>query len=226
MKRNGSSMKEYIRDLAKTNLFSGIEPDKIISLLDCIQARCVEYKKDAFIIEEGSTVYDFGIILSGHAQAVKWDISNRLIIITLLKKGSETGVILAASLDHKSPVTLQAKDDVSILLIPFDSVFARCSKSCPWHDKLLRNYVGIVAEKGLILHERIDCLLKSTVRKKIFAYLTRISNEQQAWMFTIPLNRNEMAEYLNVERSALSRELSNMKKEGLIDYHKNCFKLL
>ena len=179
-------MKEYVEDLAKTSLFSGMRPDQIDGLLDCIQAKRVEYKKDAFIIEEGSTVYDFGVMLSGHAQAVKWDASDRLIIITLLEKGSEIGVILAASLDHKSPVTVQAKDDVSALLIPFDRVFVRCEKACPWHDRLLRNYISIVAEKGLVLHERIDCLLKPTVRGKVLAYLIRISHERQSRTFSIP----------------------------------------
>lgn len=142
----------------------------------------------------------------------------------LLEKGSEIGVILAASSEHKSSVSVQVQDDVSVLLIPFDRVFVRSEKACPWHDKLLRNYISVVAEKGLVLHERIDCLLKPAAREKIMAYLIHVSHEQQSRTFSIPLNRNTMAEYLNIERSALSRELSIMKKDGLIDYYKNCFK--
>ena len=90
----------------------------------------------------------------------------------------------------------------------------------------MKNYISIVAEKGLVLHERINCLLKPTVREKIMAYLLRVSREQARSSFQIPLNRNAMAEYLNVERSALSRELSGMKRDGLIDYHRNHFTLL
>jgi len=219
-------MTEYIEDLAQTNLFWEIEPNDIAGLLGCINARRVEYRKDDLIIEEGSMVYDFGIILSGHGRSIKWDTNDKVIIITLLKKGSEIGIILAASLEHKSPVSVQAQDDVSVLLIPFDRVFTRCKKACPQHDKLLRNFINIVAEKGLVLHERIDCLLKSTVREKILAYLTRVSREQHSRTVSIPINRNAMAEYLNVERSALSRELSKMKREGILDYRKNDFKLL
>jgi CRP-like cAMP-binding protein len=218
-------MNELIEDLRQTKLFLGIEPHEIEGLLDCLCTKRVDYAKGDYIIEEGSKVYDFGIILSGHGRAIKWDPSGRLIIITLLKKGSEIGVILAASLDHRSPVTVQAQDDVSVLQIPFERVLTRCEKACPCHDKLLRNYINIVAEKGLVLHERIDCLLRPTVREKILAYLLRVSHEQQKSIFTIPMNRNAMAEYLNVERSALSRELSNMKRDGLIDYHKNSFRL-
>lgn len=219
-------MSEYIKDLAQTKLFSGIEPENIAGLIGCIKARRVEYAKGEFIVEEGSMVYDFGILLSGHGRAIKWDSNDKLIIITLLKKGSEIGVILAASLEHRSPVSVQALDDVSVLLIPFDRVLNSCEKACPQHSKLLRNYINAVSEKGLVLHERIDCLLKTTVREKILAYLTRISRERQSQTFSIPLNRNTMAEYLNIERSALSRELSNMKRDGLIDYHKNSFRLL
>lgn len=102
-----------------------------------------------------------------------------MILISLLKKGSEIGVILAASLEHKSPVTVQAEDDVLVLQIPFERVLARCEKACPRHDRLLRNYISIVAEKGLVLHERIDCLLRPTIREKILTYLQRIACEQQ-----------------------------------------------
>ncbi len=219
-------MKEIIEDLKQTNLFSNIDPQDIDGLLDCLCTKRIDYAKGDTIIEEGSCVYDFGIVLSGHGRAIKWDPSDRLIIISLLKKGSEIGVILAASLDHKSPVTVQAQDDVSVLQIPFERVLTRCKKACPKHDRLLRNYINIVAEKGLVLHERIDCLLRSTIREKILTYLWRVSREQQRKIFTIPMNRNAMAEYLNVERSALSRELSNMKRDGVIDYHKNTFRLL
>ena len=218
-------MNEYLEDLAQMNLFSGIEPGEIAELLNCLQARRVQYASGEMILEEGSRVRKFGIILSGHARSIKWDTSGRVIILTLLEKGSEIGVLLAAQPEKESPVSIQAQDDVSVLMIPYDRVLAPCIKACPKHDRLLRNYISIVAQKGLFLHERIDCLLKSTVREKIMTYLLRISHEQKSTSFQIPLNRNAMSEYLNIERSALSRELSNMKRDGLIDYHLNNFRL-
>lgn len=219
-------MKDYITDLTKTSLFSDIAPYEIEELLDCIHARRVEYAKGDVILEEGSNVNHFGIILSGRGRAVKQDAAGRPIIITLLEKGSEIGVILAASLAHPSPVSVQVQEDATILMIPFSGILDRYQKSCPKHDLLLRNYIKIIADKGLLLHERIDCLLKPTVRDKILTYLLRISHQQKKIFFTVPLDRNAMAEYLNVDRSALSRELSKMKRDGLIDYHKSVFKLL
>lgn len=213
-------------DLAQTKLFSGIIPEEIAGLLDCIQARCARYFKDEMIIEEGNRVHEFGVMLSGHGRSIKWDASDRLIIITLLQKGSEIGVLLAASPEHESPVSVQAQEDASVLLIPYDRLLTRCERACPKHERLLRNYIGIVAEKGLVLHERINCLLKPTLRDKILTYLLRVSREQQSRTVSLPMNRNAMAEYLNIERSALSRELSFMKRDGLIDYQKNNFSIL
>jgi CRP-like cAMP-binding protein len=134
--------------------------------------------------------------------------------------------MLAASPEHESAVFVQAQSDVSVLSIPYDGLLTWCKKACPKHIRLIKNYIGIVAGKGLVLHERIDCLLRPTVRDKIMNYLLRVAREQQNRAFTIPMNRNEMAAYLNIERSALSRELSYMKRDGLIAYSRNSFRLL
>ena len=127
---------------------------------------------------------------------------------------------------QKSRRRTGARGCFGITEIPFERVLARCERGCPRHDRLLCNYINTVAEKGLVLHERIDCLLRPTIREKILTYLWRVSRDQQKRTFTIPMNRNAMAEYLNVERSALSRELSYMKRDGIIDYHKNMFRLI
>ncbi|MFR1478963.1 MAG: Crp/Fnr family transcriptional regulator [Hydrogeniiclostridium mannosilyticum] len=219
-------MNYYLEDLARTNLFSGIEPEEIAGLLDCLRAGCVSYSSGEMIIEEGSRVHKIGVMLSGHARSIKWDASDRVIILTMLGKGSEIGVLLAAQPERESPVSVQAQDDISVLMIPYDRTLAPCVKACSKHSRLLRNYISVVAEKGLVLHERINCLLKPTVRGKILAYLRQVSRDQKSNSFQVPFNRNGMSEYLNIERSALSRELSSMKRDGLIDYHRNEFRLL
>jgi CRP-like cAMP-binding protein len=212
-------------ELTRMPLFSGIKQDELAGLLDCVSARRAEYAKDGFIVEEGDHVSEFGVVLAGLGRSVKWDASGKMAIITLLEKGGVFGVLLAARQEQASSVFVQAVDDISVLLVPYDKLVARCERNCPQHELLLRNYISAVADKGLELHERISCLLRPTVRDKITAYLRKISCERKSRIFDIPLNRNTMAEYLNVERSALSRELSAMKRDGLIDYHRNSFKL-
>ena len=216
---------EYMETLSLSGLFSAIDPRELSGLLNCIQARYVKYKKDDFVIEKGSTVSEFGLILTGQCCSLKWDASGRRVILTFIEKGMLIGLMIAAKEGHSSPVSVQATEDSYIMLIPFARIISPCSKDCHRHRRLLTNYISALAEKGLELHERINCLLEPSVRDKIMTYLSRISKEQESRTFAIPINRNAMAEYLNIERSALSRALSGMKKDGLIDYHKNLFKL-
>ncbi|WP_343208429.1 Crp/Fnr family transcriptional regulator [Anaerolentibacter hominis] len=210
--------------LGRCALFSGISPEQIPGLLIHIHSNRREYQKGSQIVREGEPISEFGILLSGGAHAVKEDLQGRPVLISLIKPGGEIGVLLAASRGHTSPVTVQAAEDSAVLVIPFHTMIARCSS--PDHNKLLFNYVGIVAEKGLLLHDRISCLLKPSVREKVKTYLALISNGKDKVPFEIPLDRAGMADYLNVDRSALSRELSRMKKDGLIDYYKNTFVIL
>lgn len=211
--------------LESAALFAGIKPELILRLLRCIGAREVKVPKGGRIIEEGEPVAQFSILLSGSGRSVKTDAEGRVILITLLSPGSEIGVLLCANPDHRSPVTVQADEDSSVLMVWFAGLMARCAENCPQHERLIQNYAGVLARKGLTLHERIDCLLRPTVREKIMAYLNRISREQGGYSIKLPLDRSAMAEYLNVNRSALSRELSSMKHDGLIDYYKSNFEL-
>lgn len=207
-------------------LFNGIDKDKLPQLLECINARTVKYKKDEIIIEEGNHTTEFGVVLSGGAQSIKWDMSGRVIILTFIEEGSLIGVMVAARECHISPVSVQATTDTEIMLIPFKNILSQCKRGCIGHEQLLRNYINIVAEKGIELHERIDCLLEPTVRDKILKFLRKTAKEKGQTTFTIQMDRNQMAQYLNIDRTALSRELSKMQKDHLITYNKNCFVLL
>lgn len=210
--------------LAGMRLFAGIPPEEIPGLLEGLGARQVRYRPGDLLIEEGSHVRDFGVVLSGRARSVKWDPAGQLVILTLLEAGSELGILLAARPERESPVSVQATEAVSALWVPCAHLLAPCERA--GRGRLLRNYLSIAAEKGLVLHERMDCLLRPTVREKVLAYLAREGRGRRGLPFQVPLDRNAMAEYLNVERSALSRELSRMRRDGLIDYHRSTFRLL
>ena len=196
--------------LESAALFAGIKPELIPGLLRCIGAREVKVPKGGRIIKEGEPAAQFGILLSGSGRSVKTYAEGRVILIMLLSPGSKIGVL---------------DEDSSILMVWFAGLMARCAEHCPQHERLIQNYAGVVARKGLILHERSDCLLRPTVREKIMAYLNRASREQGGFSIKLPPDRSAMAEYLNVDRSALSRELSSMKRDGLINYYKSNFEL-
>ena len=219
--------KEDIAAIAASNLFKDISTEEITKLIDCMKARIKKYKKDELIIEEGSLVYDFGIILKGNARTIKWDeFTDKIFIVNISSVGASIAVMCAASLEHISPVSVIADSEVSVIYFSFEKLFNHCDKACPCHSKLLRNYVNAVAENAVYLYGRINCLIQPSIRQKVLNYLKNASKGKNRSIFSIPVNRNHMAEYLNVDRSALSRELSAMKKCGLIDYHKDSFKLL
>lgn len=211
--------------LLKTKLFESIDADGIREVLSCTGARMASYGKNATMITEQSEIKDIGVILSGHAYAYKQDLSGRRIIIAHHVSGSVFGDVLSASANQKSPVAVTAAESVSAILIPFEKVVRRCAKSCERHERLLLNLLNILSCKYFELHERMNCIIRPTLREKILFYLKGAS-EKSGDAFTIPFDRAALAEYLNADRSALSRELSAMKKEGLIDYYKNSFCLL
>lgn len=219
-------MDEYIELLGKTSLFSGISGDDIKKLLGCVHARKADYEKNETVLMEGDLISEIGIVLSGSGHSVKIDGSGKSTIITVFEKGGFIGVLLAAGRERKSPVTVQATERLSVLFIPFSRIIRHCGRTCTCHDTLSRNCFDSVAEKSLELLDRIDCLIRPTVREKIMTYLTRLARLNESSTFTISLDRSAMAEYLNADRSALSRELSKMKQDGLIDYYKNSFRIL
>ena len=216
----------YIPVLARTGLFAGLSPREISDMLPCLGPRHMRYGQGETVLWEGDRMEEIGIVLSGRARSIKTDFSGRTVIVTLLREGSYIGVLLAASRGRLSPVSVQALTPLTVLFFPLEALTRRCPRACGRHHHLLLNILDGIAEKALVLHDRNDCLIRSTVREKVLTYLRRIAAERKSRAFAIPLDRSAMAEYLNVDRSALSRELSRMRDEGLIDFHKNHFTVL
>ncbi len=212
--------------LRRSKLLSGIAPDRLPELLACLGAHRESFPAGAYVLREGRQVESVGIVLSGHARSLKLSKEGEPLIISLLESGSFIGVLLAASRDRASPVAVQAQEELSVMFFPAERLIFPCETPCGDHALLLRNFLDSVAAQSLSLNDRIDCLIRRSVREKVEAYLFRAAEEKGQREFTVPLDRNAMANYLNVERSALSRELSRMKADGLIEYRKNRFRLL
>lgn len=207
-------------------LFEDIGVDDIEEILLCLDARIREYEKDEIVIMEGDNVQSVGIVISGIASSQKQDASGKTLTLTLLRENSFVAIMLAANKNRSSPVTVQAREKLCIMFFSFDRLFTTCSKNCIRHDLLLKNYSSCLAEKALELQDRIECLIQPSVRDKVMLFLQQMSAKSVSQNFDIPFDRNTMADYLNVERSALSRELSRMKNDGMIDYYKSSFRLL
>lgn len=212
--------------LCQSRLFAGISPDDIPHMLTCLSATQKEYAKDEMVVREGDFVDDVGIILQGRAQSTKLSVTGKKIIVSLHYPGGYTAVLTAASRGRRCPMSVQAIEPLEVLFIPVQNILSCCTRLCTAHEQLLGNLFDSIAERALELHDRNDCLIMPTIRDKVFTYLTRVMREAGTETFTIPFNREAMAEYLDVDRSALSRELAWMKRDGLIDFYRNEFKLL
>lgn len=209
--------------LGQSALFKGINTSDINGMLDCLTAEEIHYKTGQYILWKGDEVHKVGILLSGKARSTKTGLDGKLVIVTLLEPGSCIGVLLAASTDRKSPVSVEMLEDGAAIFISIQNILKR--SHCPHHYVLLENLLNGIAEKALILHDRNDCLIKPSIREKVLTFLKSQTLNSNSKEFTIPMNRNAMAEYLDVDRSALSRELSWMQRDGLIEFEKNWFLL-
>jgi CRP-like cAMP-binding protein len=164
--------------------------------------------------------------LSGEAYGVKYDVSGREIIYNQFPEGSIFGDVLAVSSSKESPVTIITYPGTVLLKFRFDKLVSSSGGSHELRARLLKNLTAELANKFFGLQDRVNCLVSPTLRDKITVFLENEARKQKSRSFTVSLNRERLAAYLNTDRSALSRELSYMKKDGIIDFDKNKFTLL
>ena len=211
-------------------LFQGLNDSQIRQLCDCFGAHIADYNEGEIIVGEGEKLKRFAVVLKGQACSFKTDISGKVFTVSVIKEGGYIGAFLVGDKNKYSPVTVTARDNLTVLFVPFNSLVRQCEKSCLAHSMVLSNFITGISAKAMLLFERIDCLIKPTIREKVMAYLIQCRDCGDGGRaqpeITIPFNREQLAEYLNVERSALSRELSKMKRDALIDYNKNIFTIL
>lgn len=206
-------------------LFHGMDPADRKAVLGCVGYHVGSYAKGEIIALEGENLRHIGVILSGSVDMVKEDLWGNKTIVIRLRAKDLFGETFACGNDSLSVVTFTASEDTEILFLPFSRVMHSCTMACSFHHRLIENMVKIIADKNRDLMRKVEVMSKRTIREKILAYLSIQAQVQNTRYFEIPLGRMELAEYLCVDRSALTRELTKMKEDGLIDYDKNCFRL-
>lgn len=210
----------------KIALFSGITRVDLEKMLNCLGANIHTFKKNAYILMAGEITHHVGIILDGQATIYKDDIlGNRSIIGTLQPSDLFAEAFVCAGL-RVSPVTVEASEDTTVMKVSFHKILRTCASSCTFHHMLIQNMLRIIANKNLVLNEKIDHISKKTTRQKLASYLMSQVTKQSSNTFTIDLDRQALSEYLCVNRSALSRELSKIKDDYILDFQKNRFTIL
>lgn len=217
-------MKKYFEILCKVSLFQDINPNDLDAMLSCLLAETAQVEKNEILLMAGEKPKRVGIVLSGRLQVIKESFEGERTIMAILDPCDLFAEALCCAGVQESPVTVIADSDCTVMLVDFQHILQTCSKSCVFHHKLIENMLRVIAEKNLFLQNRMDIVRKKSVREKVLTYLEAFTLKQGRSV-TIPLNREEMANYLCVERSALSHELMKMKRDGILSYSKNSFTL-
>ena len=208
--------------LGSTGLFRGIDSSELQSMLDCLGAGIHSINKGKIVLLAGDKPEFTGIVLSGMLHITRDDYEGNRAIIASITPGKLFAEALCCAGVSESPVTVVAAEDSIIMKLGSERMLKTCPKSCAFHKKLIANMLALIANKNLFLQDRMEIISLKSVRSKVILYLESLVTKQGR-NITIPFNREEMADFLCVERSALSHELAKMKKDGLIDYNKNKF---
>ena len=215
----------YYPLLARTPLLRGMRPDELDTLLDCFAPRVRRYARDEILLLTGYETREVGILLEGSITAVKSTPDGASVAITHMRPGGLFGDVLSGS-SQKSPVTVMATTSCLALYLPYQKIIRPCAKLHSAHLQLMQNLVLTISDKYFSLSRRIDLLVMKSLRAKVAAYLLSEAARAHSLTFSIPFSRIQLADYLNCDRSALSRELSLMQRDGLLETYKSSFKLL
>jgi len=214
-----------IFDVIKRNpLWAGIEQSDFEIVTNCMDAKARSYDKDEIILLSGDRTDYIGLVLSGSVQVIKENADGNITILAELAPPELFGEVFACAGIERSPVTVQASDKCEVLSMNYRKVITLCPASCSFHSRLVENMLGIIARKTLMLNQKIEILSQRTTRGKLLAFFD--VQRGNAKKFTIPYNREELAHYLCVDRSAMSTELCKLRDDRLIRFRKNEFELL
>lgn len=218
-------MEEYFGILKRCPLFQNIDQTDMSVMLHCLGASVCKVSRNQPVCLEGEPAKYVGIVLEGMAQIVKVDYYGNRSIVMSVEPTQLFGEAFACAGLETMPVSIYAACDSVFMLIDCKRILNICSNACGFHNLLVRNLLRVVADKNLMLNQKIEVTSRRTTREKLMAYLLFQAKRQGSAQFSIPYDRQGLADYLGVERSAMSAELSRMRKEGLLEYNKNIFKL-
>ncbi|NDO45910.1 Crp/Fnr family transcriptional regulator [Clostridium sp. MD294] len=219
-------MKNYIEVLKKCPLFYNITENDITTMLHCLDAKVVSFQKKETIIAEGEAAKYIGIVLSGAVQIIQIDYFGNRNIVTDVKPSELFGESFACAGIISIPVDVVASTVTEILFIDCLRILHSCSNACIFHRHIIYNIMKIVAMKNIMFHQKIEITSKRSTKEKLIAYLLLQAKKHNSNSFEIPYNRQELADYLEVDRSGLSVEISKLCHIGLIEANKKNFKIL
>lgn len=212
--------KKWMGQLTSCKLFQGIKPDELNIMLGCLKPVVRDYDKNESIAFEGDSFSSIGIVISGQVVVTRESLSGDRMIMTILGPGEMFGEMAVFSKNCVWPANVTAQTDSTVMFLHAAKIVGECQNLCGSHRMLTLNMLKIVSEKAILLNRKVEYLTIKSMRGKICAFLLEQYNKSGKSTFMIPLKRNELADFLNVSRPSLSREMCRMRDEGIIDFHR------
>lgn len=218
-------LEKFYNQIKTSPIFWGISDEELTALLSCFNARVKNYESEEIIIRQGDVISNIYLILDGEVNIEKDTYWGRRIIISRLTKGQNLALSFVGSQNVESNIDAITVTPTSVLVLGYEKCTSMCQNACTKHKVLINNLFQIISKENIELIQKIENISQKTIRDKLLTYLSNESIKQHSNCFEIQFNRQDLADYLNVDRSAMSFELSKLQKEGLIEFKKNKFEL-
>lgn len=219
-------MKKYIPILRRTRLFAGVEDSEIESMLSCLDARLYTYKKGEYVLRQGEHLSDIIVLVDGNLHIQKDDYWGNRSILGQISVGEMFGEAYVTPESGAVLNDVVALEDSVIVFFDVKRIITTCSSACRFHATVVQNMFYAISEKNRKLVQKLGHMSKRSTREKLISYLSEEAKRQNNSSFTIPFNRQQLADFLSVDRSAMSNELCKMRDDGLLEFEKNMFRLL
>lgn len=219
-------MKKFIPVLKSAKMFSGVSEDEISALLSCLNARLRTFKKGEYVLTQGEQLNDILILTEGSLHIQKDDYWGNRTLLGHISPGEIFGEAYVAPDSGVVLNDVVAVEDSSVMLFDVRKILTTCAASCRFHSIVVQNLFFSISEKNRVLVQKLSHMSKRSTREKLISYLSEESKRQNSSRFSIPFNRQQLADFLSVDRSAMSNELCKMRDEGLLKFEKNKFELL
>ena len=219
-------MKRYIPILKNTQLFLGASDEDIEAMLGCLQARLCTYKKGEYVLREGERIERLMMLVKGELHIQRDDYWGNRSIISMVGVGEMFGEAYAAPESGPLLNDVLAVEDSAVIFLDIGKLLTVCPNGCKFHAMAVKNLFFAISEKNRKLVRKLGYMSRRTTREKLIAYLSEEAKRQNSGAFSIPFNRQQLADFLSVDRSAMSNELCKLRDEGLIEFEKNRFRLL
>ena len=219
-------MEKYYNQIKNSPVFFGLSEDELKEMLSCFNARIKSFDDGDFIIRQGELVKNIYLVLEGAVNIEKDTYWGRRIIITQLGVNENIALAFVASKNIESSIDAISVGKTKLLLLSYEKCTTMCHNVCTKHRLLINNLFEILSKENIELLQKIENISQKTIREKLLTYFSNEAKRNKSNIFEIPYNRQDLADYLNIDRSAMSFELSKMQKDGLLKTEKNKFQLI